>query len=194
MNLPYYLEFLHWRMSCGLKSEAILQRKLYYMLRSVELVSLLRVLSILHIAVCLPSRWLSANTGDLQEYGFGYFDLGKMLDLFDDAFKEIMEDGSLFLDEDFMMKILDDLEIKIDPFKDYVEYMFEEKKGNLVGGCTPKEDKVMPFDLLRAALFYPTFQDIIQTDSQSRLFAEEAACFVLNSGMNKKLPRSIYPP
>ena len=29
MNLPYYLEFLHWRLSCGLKSDAILQRKLY---------------------------------------------------------------------------------------------------------------------------------------------------------------------
>ena len=161
MNLPYYLEFLHWRMSCGLKSEAILQRKLYWMLRSVECVSLLHVLSILHIAVCLPTRWLSANTRDLAEYGFGYFDLGKMLDLFDDAFEKIMDDGSLFLDEDFMMKILEDLEIKIDPFKEYVAFMFEEKKGNLVGGCTNEEDKVMPFDLLRAALFYPTRQDIM---------------------------------
>ena len=56
MNLPYYLEFLNWRLSSGVKSDAILQRKLYMMLRYVELVSFLRVLSILHIAVCLSTR------------------------------------------------------------------------------------------------------------------------------------------
>ena len=52
MNIPYFLEFLSWRMSCG--GDGILEKNLYMTLRSVEMVSLLRILSILHISLCLP--------------------------------------------------------------------------------------------------------------------------------------------
>ena len=75
----------------------------------VPIFLLLHVLSILHIAVCLPTRWLAGNTRDLAEHDFGYFDMGTMLDLLDGAFGEILEDGSLLLDEDFMMDILTNL-------------------------------------------------------------------------------------
>jgi hypothetical protein len=57
MNLPYYLQFLHLRSTVvGGKSDAILATKLYIMLRSVEVVALLCVLSILHLAICMESR------------------------------------------------------------------------------------------------------------------------------------------
>ena len=64
------------------------------MLRYVELVALLRVLSILNIAVCLPTRWLAASCEGLAEYDFGYFDMGTMLDLLDNTFGEILVDQS----------------------------------------------------------------------------------------------------
>ncbi len=55
MNLPYYLQFLHWHiLAMGGKSKAILQTKLYIILCCTEFIALLRVLSILHIAICLP--------------------------------------------------------------------------------------------------------------------------------------------
>ena len=51
MNLPFYLEFLNWWLSIGIGSDCILQRKLFTVLRSTEMVALLHVLSILHIAI-----------------------------------------------------------------------------------------------------------------------------------------------
>ena len=50
MNLKYYVEFLDWRLTCAV-NDNLLQTSLYITLRSVEMVALLRVLSILHITV-----------------------------------------------------------------------------------------------------------------------------------------------
>ena len=80
-------------------------KKLYIVFRSVEMVSLLRVLSILHIYLCLPLQWLYINCGDLGKYGFGVSDIPKAVDLMDKAFAEITKDGNLMLDNDFMMNI-----------------------------------------------------------------------------------------
>ena len=54
MNIPQYLDFLVWRMGAG--GDGILEKNLYTILRSVEMVLLLRVLSIFHILICLPLR------------------------------------------------------------------------------------------------------------------------------------------
>jgi hypothetical protein len=92
MNLPYYYQFLTWRMgTCGTSGDGILATKLYLMLRSVEVVSLLRVLSILHISICLPTRWLAGKSQDLAEYNFGYYDMGLALDLMETAFESIID-------------------------------------------------------------------------------------------------------
>ncbi len=60
MNIPYYFEFICWRLSCG-GSDSILMTNLYKVLQSVEIIALLRVLSILHLAICLPHRWLAVK-------------------------------------------------------------------------------------------------------------------------------------
>jgi len=52
MNVPYYFEFLAWRMECD--GNGILEKNLYTILRCVEMISLLRVLSIPNISICLP--------------------------------------------------------------------------------------------------------------------------------------------
>ena len=164
MNLPYYLQYLHWRIDAtGGKCDNILQTKLWIMLRSAEVVAMLRVLSILHIAICLPTRWLAGKTHELKEFNFGYYDMGKALDLMETAFESILNDGSLIYDEAFMMdSIFAEISNTVDPFREYLTYMSEEKGGYRVNGN--QDDKFLPVDELRAALFYPSRADIMQTD------------------------------
>ena len=164
MNLPYYLQYLHWRISAtGGKSDNILQTKLYIMLRSAEVVAMLRVLSILHIAICVPTRWLAGKTHELKEYNFGYYDMGKALDLMETAFESVLNDGSLIYDEEFMMNsIFAEISAEVDPFREYLQYVWVEKSGYTVAG--PRDETVLPIDELRAALFYPTRADIMQTN------------------------------
>ena len=72
MNLPLYLQFPNWRMgACGTAGDGILATNLYIYLRSVEVVALFRVLSILHILICMPVRWLASKTAELSDYDFG---------------------------------------------------------------------------------------------------------------------------
>ena len=173
MNVPYYLEFLIWRFKCGHK-DGILERNLFMLLTSVEMISLLRVLSILHISVCMPLRWLAANCGDLGEYGFGVADMATVVDLMDEAFFEMVNNGEKVLDEDFMMDIFKNLKEKLPPLQEYLDFMFEDRQGCVVGSSC-KEDKVLPWDLLKAQLFYPTRCDIVQSQDDCVELASEAA-------------------
>ena len=50
------------------------------------MVSLLHVLSILHISPYLPLLWLDGKYGDLRKYGFGVTDMPKAVDFMDKAF------------------------------------------------------------------------------------------------------------
>jgi hypothetical protein len=133
------------------------------MLRSAEVVAMLRVLSILHIAICVPTRWLAGKTHELKEYNFGYYDMGKALDLMETAFESVLNDGSLIYDEEFMMNsIFAEISAEVDPFREYLQYVWVEKSGYTVAG--PRDETVLPIDELRAALFYPTRADIMQTN------------------------------
>eukprot|EP00956_Cyclotella_meneghiniana_P040421 scaffold194930_cov35-Cyclotella_meneghiniana.AAC.1 len=133
------------------------------MLRSAEVVALLRVLSILHISICVPTRWLAGKSHELKEYNFGYYNMGKALDLMETAFESIINDGSLIYDEDFMMNsIFAEISDTVDPFREYLQYMWVKKSGYTVAG--PRDEKVLPVDELRAALFYPSRADMMQTN------------------------------
>jgi hypothetical protein len=61
LMMPYYLHFLRHCLSIGISSD----QKIFMLLQSTEVVALLWVLSILHIAVCLPTRWLAGTAMDL---------------------------------------------------------------------------------------------------------------------------------
>ena len=52
----------------------------------------------------------------------------KAVDLMDKDFAKITKDRNLMLDDDFMMNIFDPLAKKINPFKEYLTYMFEERQ------------------------------------------------------------------
>ena len=164
MNLQYYLEFLHWRLTAvGGKSDAILATKLFIMLRSSEVVAQFRVLSILYVSVCLPVRWLAGKCHELAEYNFGYYDMSTILTCLEQAFEAILDDPSLFLDEEFMMeRMFEPITSKIPPLREYLEHIFEIKSAMNVNN--QRVDAVL-LDMLRAALFYPTRDDIIQTNN-----------------------------
>ena len=122
MNIPHYPELPIWRMSCG--DDGILEENLYIILWSVEMVSLLRVLYILHISLCLTLRWFARNCGDIEKYGFGVSDMPKALDLMDKTSTEITKDVNFMLDDVFMTKTFEPLSNKINPFKEYLTYIF----------------------------------------------------------------------
>jgi hypothetical protein len=67
MNIPFFVEFLDWRLSSG-TGDGILKKNLFIILQSVKMMALFRVLSILHIAICIPTRWLAGKTPELAEF------------------------------------------------------------------------------------------------------------------------------
>ena len=105
--------------------------------------------------------------------------MGIVVDLIEKAMISVSEDGELLLDEDFMMNIFSDKEDCVDPFADYITHLFEEKQSNGVSGSRRKEDKVLPFDLLRAELFYPTRAENRQTHDMCCRLAVEIATTIL---------------
>jgi hypothetical protein len=71
------------------------------------------------------------------------------------AFESIIDAPELILGEDFMMGIFSKSLEKMDPFQTYLWYMFEEKLSLNISRSTSINDKVLPFDQIRAAVFYP---------------------------------------
>lgn len=177
MNIPFYVEFLNWKLSCG-TSDSILMRNLYIVLQSVETIAMLRVLAILHVSVTIPHRWLSGKCGDFSEHDFGLYDMGLTVDLLEDAFSQIENDGKLILNEEFMMNIFCPIMDKIPPFQEYLQHMFEEKR-TFALGSRKDNDRWLPFDELIAELFYPSVDYIRQSNEIAcELAAVVAATFL----------------
>ena len=132
MNVPYYLEFLIWRMRCG-HGDGILEHNLFILLRSVKIITFLHVLSILHIVVCMPLQWLAGNCGDLSQHNFAVYNMASVVDIIYKAFYEVLIDGEKLIDEDFIMVIFDGITKKLSPLQEYLNFMFDNKQGILVG-------------------------------------------------------------
>ena len=80
-------------MRCG-HGDVILERSLFMLLRSVEMIAFLRVLSILKIVVCMPFRCLSGNCGTLSQHKFVLADMASVVDIMDKAFYEVFVYGA----------------------------------------------------------------------------------------------------
>ena len=87
------------------------------------------------------------------------------------AFYEVLIDGEKLTDEEFMMGIFDEITKKLPPLQEYLNFMFDNKQGRLVGS-RKEEERVFPWDLLRSELFYCTRKDIFDTNS----FCIELTC------------------
>ena len=153
MNLPLYLVFLNWWLSIGIGSDCILQRKFLDVLRSTEMVPVLCVLSILHIPVCLSTRWLAGNTKHLAEFNFGHHNMGTMLVLMEAHVEVIADDGTLMVNEDYMMDMFLTIADMVNPFNIYLQFMFTGKLSKPVGVCKSVDNKVLLYHELHAELF-----------------------------------------
>ena len=82
MNYPYYVEFLDTQLRKLKKNNqqaSILQMNLFVVLTCMEMIALARLLSILHISICMPFRFLAGKCHEFKEFGFGAADMGRVL-------------------------------------------------------------------------------------------------------------------
>jgi hypothetical protein len=163
--LPVYdghADMLIFTNKCLLASNNLLQCLLFIILGSMEMIAQLRVASILYLGVVLLMRWLAGNTHKLAKYGWGERSMGRAITLLHDAFVEIQSDGSLLLEQDFIMNIFSPLYKEIPPLKQYLDYHFEEKEGNVIGS-NKEHDRVLAINKAMAELFYPQKMENRQT-------------------------------
>jgi hypothetical protein len=71
-----------------------------------------------------------------------------------DAFVEVQCDGALLLDENYIMNIFSPLYDEIPPLKEFLDYHFVEKEGNVIGSCE-KHEHVLAIDKAMAKLSFP---------------------------------------
>ena len=68
-----------------------------------------------------------------------------VVDILDKAFYDVLIDREKLINEDFMIGIFDGITKKLPPLQEYLDFMFGDKYGNLVGSCK-EEYKVLPWD------------------------------------------------
>lgn len=127
------LEFLDYSLRLpGKKQHNILQRNLFVLLSSDELIAQTRLLSILYISAMLPLRYLAGRTHKLAAYNWGAYSMGRAIDIFRDALLMIVTRTSLIVSEIFMMSIFQELRDELPPFKEYYEFTFQPRPMKVV--------------------------------------------------------------
>ena len=125
MNYPYYLEFLDAQLRKREKNKeaSILQRNLFVAMTSSEMLALVLLLSIFHLSVCIPFRWLSGKTHELREYNWGPMSMGRAIDRLKDKMMELSKHPDKVESEHFMMSFFEDLQNELPPLKEYYDEM-----------------------------------------------------------------------
>lgn len=146
------------------KEASILQRNLFVALTSQEMIALSRFLSIMHIAVCMPIRWLAGCTHKLGAYGWGPFNMGQVIDTLKAKLDLIVDRPGLILDKKFMMEMFDDFRIFLPPFDDYLKNTFNERQMKVI--ARKSGTKVVHYGRLRDELFHPARKSAAATDDR----------------------------
>ncbi len=110
--------------------------------------------------------------------------MGRAITLLHDSFVEIQSDGSLLLEQDFIMNIFSPLYKEIPPLKEYLNYHIEEKEGNVIGS-NKEHDCVLAIDEAMAELFYPQKMENRQTTEY---------CYELSVGVATTLLTELVDP
>jgi len=108
-------------------SENILQRKLFIIIESSEMIAQLRLCSIFFLTIIVPMCWLASNTFKLAHCNWGEKSMG----IFAELQKEMPE------------------------FNTYMTWFFKEKECNTIGSSS-KSQRVLSVDKGAEMLFYPT--------------------------------------
>ena len=156
-----------------------------------------RIFAIFHLCISMPMRWLAGNTHKLQTSDWSIRSMGKVIDLLEKAMIKISNDGSIMLCEAHMMSIFQPLIDTIPEFAEFVEFMFEHKESPTIikneSNLTDfNNSKVLPYDLLRAELFYPTREENIATQTVCTNMDVEVAQTMLVELRDPKKATSDY--
>ena len=150
-------------------NDNILQQNLFIILSSVDMIAVSRFFSILHVAVCIPFRWLTGNTHKLAEHNWGARSMGRGVDIIYDACIDILDDITLIHDEAFMMHIFDDLRKELLDFDTYLTTEFTIRQSHYV---KKSKTKAVPLKMLIKELFTPADPD---NQSSSKMLEKVAA-------------------
>jgi hypothetical protein len=156
MNYPYYVEFLDEQLRKVKQSNqqaSILQQNLFVALTSVEMIALARLLSILHISIFMPFRFIAGKCHEFKKYHFGAADMGRVMTTLHRKLKLVKEKIELILDPLFMNDIFQEFRNELPPFAEYWELMFKKKQMKVV--ARKDGSKVVYYSRLRKCLFDP---------------------------------------
>lgn len=100
LNRLVCLEFLQGYIDCP-KSQNVLDKSLYTLLRCNEFVALLRANTLWQLLFSAPFRWLAGKTGKIPDWSL--WNMSGVLDLVEGAMEVIKADPQKLLDPDFDM-------------------------------------------------------------------------------------------
>jgi len=181
MNYPYYVEFLDsaLRKPRKIKNESasILQKNLFVVLTSSEMIALVRLLSILHLSICMPFRYLAGKSHEFKQYGWGAADMGRVLDTLYDKMQMLLHEPTLILDQSFMMDIFKQYREELPPFDEYWEIIFKKKQMKVIS--QKDGSKVVHYARLLNSLFSPQREaDLATTDTVHELGSIAASTII----------------
>eukprot|EP00956_Cyclotella_meneghiniana_P030815 scaffold78775_cov36-Cyclotella_meneghiniana.AAC.2 len=161
MNYEYYVEFLDemLRKRDANEKASILQQNLFVILTSVEMLALSRLLSIIHLSISMPFRFLAGKSHQFAEHGWSAADMSRVIDTLHSKLNDIHKNPSLILNENFMMNIFQQYRNELPPFE---EYWVSRTDGT----------SVVHYKRIRRRLFHPTKKADKQT---TKLVVDELA-------------------
>ena len=168
---------------------SILQQNLFVALTSTEMIALSRLLSIFHISVCMPFRWLAGKTHELRDFGidggWGAMSMSRVIDTLYDKMKELYTTPRLIVDDEFMMGIFNEYVEELPPFQEYWNLTFKKKQMSVVARSRKDGTKVVHMAMLRNELFSPLTPTNIKTTDMVVTLAEAAAKTICDELMNE---------
>ena len=122
---------------CG--KNHILQKTLFIILSSIEMIATSRLFPITDDAVFMPVRWLASNTHKLAHHNWGACSIDHVFDILHTALNNILDDITLIHDISTMMFIFKDMLEEIPEFKAFLVYDFQNKRTEFVIKSQTKE-------------------------------------------------------
>ena len=71
---------------------------------------------------------MAGKSHELGQYGWSVRSMGRMLDTLENSLVKVQEDPTLFTNEDYILNMFNEYRVEIDPFNEYLKYVYENKK------------------------------------------------------------------
>jgi hypothetical protein len=134
------------------------------------------LLSILHISVCMPFRWLAGKMHELKHCNdWGPMSMSRVIDTLHEKMSQLCASPHLIEDENFMMNIFLEYLSELSSFREYWEVIFEKKQMSVVARCQKDTTKVVHMARLRMELFSPLSLTNVKTSGMLVNLAKTAA-------------------